>query len=228
MQSAHAYGQNMSAYPTSPGNPMTAQNPHPGPQGHPMVEDYLRRLHGKLLFLKGRAKKGIMAETRDHLYQMLSEYPDPEPAEVQYVLTSYGDPAQLAKEYKELYGYSVVVTFLMGFTAFFIALFSIPFIMIPAGVSALAFLFVIGLTFLASWKFGKMSGVAVGLTAALVRILGVGILNGLAGMNEMLTMDGGAAAAVVLSSLLLLVIGYAPGRSLEKWQAKKAEDFEMF
>ena len=228
MQSAHAYGQNTSAYPTPPGYPMNAHNPYPGPQVNPMVEDYLRKLNGKLIFLKGKARQGVMAETRDHLYQMLSEYPDPEPAEVQHVLAGYGDPSVLAREYKELYGYSVVVTFLMGFVTFFIALVSIPFIMIPGGLSGIAFLLVVGLTFLASWKFGKMSGVAVGLTAALVRILGVAILNGLAGTNEMLVMDGEAMGAVVLSSLLLIVIGYAPGRSLEKWQVKKAEDFEMF
>jgi hypothetical protein len=207
---------------------MNAHNPYPGPQADPMVEDYLRKLNGKLIFLKGKARQGIMAETRGHLYQMLSEYPDPEPAEVQHVLAGYGDPSVLAREYKELHGYSIAFTFALGFVGFFIALFSIPFIMIPAGASALAFLMVVGLTLLASWKFGKMSGVAVGLTAALVRIFGVAILNGLAGTNEMLVMDGGAMGAVVLSSLLLIVIGYAPGRSLEKWEARKAEDFELF
>jgi hypothetical protein len=199
-----------------------------GPRPDPMVEAYLRRLDRSLIFLKGRTRKGIMAEARDHLYQVLGEYGDPQPDQVHQILVGYGEPDVLAKEYKELYGYSAGFTFLLGFIGFFVAIFSIPFIFIPAGVSVLAFLLIMGMTFLASWKAGKMSGVAVGLTAAIVRIIGVGILNGLAGMNDMITMDGGAMGMVVFSSILLVVIGYAPGRTVERWEARKQEDFEMF
>jgi hypothetical protein len=87
---------------------------------------------------------------------------------------------------------------------------------------------VVTLTLVASFVGGKMSGLAVGATAAVVRILGLMLLNFVASTNDMLTMDGGAAASVLFSSLLLLVIGYAPGRTLEHFEKRREEDIEMF
>ena len=69
---------------------------------------------------------------------------------------------------------------------------------------------------------------AVGVTAGLTRIIGLGVLGLVASTNEMLTLDGGAAAQVFFSSILLMVIGYAPGRTLEHFEKKREEDFEMF
>ena len=67
-----------------------------------------------------------------------------------------------------------------------------------------------------------------GTTAAAVRLVGLGILNALVAQEPMVGITEGANVAIFGSSILLMVIGFAPGRTLEAFERRKAEDFEMF
>lgn len=201
----------------------------------PEIEEYVGRLKKKLRFMSGKNKKNILGEVRSHLHESALDRGELTRENVLQAVGDYGDPKIIAKRYKGLYGYSNALSVIFIIMAFILGILTVP-LSVPALKHELAVmntLCLVGNTVLvillfaiiifAGVKFGRWTGLFVGLAAFISRGLTVVVITeALSNINEKLegTTSEEPCFFMVLVSLMMPIAGFIAGRVFIKFKKK--------
>jgi len=206
---------------------------------HPRIEEYLRALKKKLRFMAKRTKHNILDEVRSHLHESAVDLGGLNKKNIMVAIANYGAPKDIAKRYKRLYGYGKFITVLFAVFGFILGILTVP-ILIPAFNKELTTIntvclfsntfFIILLFFLiilSGVKFGRWTGLLMGLAALVSRGLSVVIMTTLLSRPENLeaVTSEGPCFIYIIVSIMMPVAGFIAGRVFIKFR-EKSQDVE--
>jgi hypothetical protein len=202
-------------------------------ESNQIAKDYILRFRKELRFMDSEVRDNIIQEIESHLYDKAESLGELNDDTFYRAAMDFGPPKELAKHYKELYGYSkwfILVLMLFGFV---IALFTVPmsipslnsdliaFNTICIGITTLITILVFIYIIYISMEFGKWPGMFVGFACMFGRIIMlavlVGILESQSG-NLSVTADGGPCLGFGLVSIFMPIVGYIAGRTTFKFK----------
>ncbi|MFQ6128998.1 MAG: hypothetical protein ACE5QW_08875 [Thermoplasmata archaeon] len=189
------------------------------------AEAFLAAVERKLFGMDGTVRRDIIDELRTHIRDESSDSAE----DVESVIESMGSPSELARKYKEIYGYGFAFKFLFAFSGLLLAISTLPILPFIGGELILPLWgsvgFLIALVLYLIWVSvvaGRRVGGAVGLVACITRLAGILLIpllaKGVPPYADVLDL-----AAFVLVSVSLIAVGYIPGKSKEKWEARVLE-----
>lgn len=182
------------------------------------VDAYLERVRRGLAGMDATVRTDILRELRSHLTDSVAT----NGGDVGAAVASLGDPALVAKRYRDLYGFGV--PYRAGFVAIagILSVLTVPSlfpvedflfpVLLPTIFLGAEVAFLIWVSVVAGNRAGLVAGVA-GLVA---RLGAFGLTFTLQAAQPLVTIDGFALFAFV--SILLPVIGWAPGRARRAWR----------
>lgn len=188
------------------------------------VDSYLREVDARLVGVDRRVREDIVRELRGHLADAVEANGGNRAA----ALVEMGPAREVARRYKDLYGYGRLVKVVFGIVAVLLAVPTLPVLAaftedtrIPdlLAVPAVAVLAVYLIW--VSVRAGSRVGLLAGLAAAAGRTAVLGILVVLESALVTTTPDGLAAFAAVGAALLIL--GWLPGTARRRWRPGGAE-----
>ena len=187
------------------------------------IDAYLTEVHRGLGGMDPVVRKDILLELRSHLTDSVGANGGNLSAAIQ----ALGDPASVARRYRELYGYSSSYRVLFYAIAGIVAAFTVPVLFVgeagifPFFVSAIflsvEFIFLIWVSTAAGNRAGLLSGVV----AVVGRLAGFG--GAVAANRETFLITPEGLAAFVLVSLLLIFVGWIPGKAKQAWRRPPPE-----
>jgi uncharacterized membrane protein len=187
------------------------------------LEEYLRRLRRNLIGLPREAKETILREVRSHVIETAAELGGTTEANVAGVVAQLQHPRVVARNHREIYGYSFEFQALFVFAAALLSTLTLPFNPIIPGsevVGPVVLAVLIVYLIFVSLSAGKTIGVYSGGAAAVLRlVLFVLTFAALSGDAVPFTQQVAEFGGFVLVSVLLILIGYLPGKGKERWAA---------
>jgi hypothetical protein len=186
------------------------------------ADEYVARVRRGLVGMDGRVRDDIVKEIRAHLAD--SEAADG--GRAGDALARMGPPAQVARGYKDLYGYGLPFKVLFVLVAVVLAIPSVP--VLAAGEGGLL-PYDLSLPFLgalAAWLvwLGARGGSTLGLVAGLGAFAArIGTLAVAAASLPGATAAGGGAALFLLAGGVLVLLGWLPGTARRAWSGPKGE-----
>lgn len=183
------------------------------------IDDYLLDVRRHLFGMDTHTKNDIIEELKSHILDAAKEYD----GDVEKAISTMSSAREVAKMYKEVYGYGA------GFRALFILLggvISIPSapILLP-GSTAIEGPIWISIFFFALVAFyliwisivaGRAVGLYSGISACLARFVVLGAI--LMTSPEAVIGSPLGILSFILSSLFLVAIGYLPGQAKARWK----------
>jgi len=203
-------------------------------QSTPEIEDYLRRLLKKMRFMSKKNKVNILDEVRSHLHESAVDLGGINPKNAMVAISNYGDPREISKSYKRMYGYGKFISVFFILLGFVLGIFTIP-ISAPAlkqelitfnnvcligslSVTVLLFLVIL----LSGVKFGRWTGMFVGLAAFVSRGLTMLVITNLPLPEKIEIMaSGGPCFFFIIVSAMMPVAGFVAGRVFIKYNKKE-------
>jgi len=190
-----------------------------------MGEDaYLRAVSSRLTGMDSKVKSDIVRELRAHVADLVRA----NGGNVQAAMMGLEPPAEVAKRYKQLYGYGTPFKVLFLIIAAALAVPTLPVlqirgeeVMLPVLISLIFLSVLIVLLIMVAVKAGRNVGLLSGLAACFTRLCIFGLLI-LAGGQDIVLESGGALLLVVVS-ILLVFIGLIPGEAKARWAGPKGE-----
>jgi len=185
---------------------------------------YLNEVSRRLTGMDPKVKSDIVMELRAHIADLVRM----KGGDINAVLVSLEPPVDVARRYKQLYGYSSLFKALFVILAGVLAVPTLPVlqikgeeVMIPVLIS-LIFLSVLAILLVfVALQAGRTVGLVAGLVACFTRLGLFGILVGAGGENVIV--QAGGASLLVAVSLLLVLLGYIPGEAKARWTKPSGE-----
>jgi hypothetical protein len=178
-------------------------------------------------------KENILREIESHLYEKAESYGGISDDNCFRAIEDFGQPKEIVKQYKALYGYSTQFIIILMIIGFIVALFTVPIslpglskeliavnticLSISTVLTLLIFIFII----YAGRNFGKWTGLKVGVASLLGRVVMLSVLVGFANSQSgdiSITADGGLCFGFGLVSLFMPLVGYLAGRATFKFK----------
>jgi len=194
---------------------------------HPQVAQYLKALSKRLRWVPKERQELLSQEVRGHLEEIATDIGGDAQTRYTLAIDRFGAPEIVAGQFIEAYGYGRKYLIVMALAGFFLALLTIP-IQIPfqpqlnglcTGLPLLITILVFYMIIRVSINAGKWTGLAVGISCGLSRLLALGTFMALVASNpdveDKLAVPSGVVAGIFLVSLLMVVSGYLPGRTLQ-------------
>jgi hypothetical protein len=175
------------------------------------LEAYLRELDGRLFLVSGRIRRDIVREVRGHLAEGAVEHGGGRRGMVR-AIEEFGSPAELAKEYTDIYEPGPVVYVTFALVSAVLGALSHPFL---GPVSTGAFAGAALILVYASLVAGKRVGIAAAIVAVVARFSVHAYL--LSVYSDYVEARPLPLAMFAVGTLLLLVIGFVPGRIKERY-----------
>ena len=202
-------------------------------ENSPEIEDYLRRLRKKLRFMSKTTQKNVLDEVRSHLHESAMDLGGLNRQNSMVAIANYGDPKEIAKGYKRMYGYGKFLTVVFVILGFILGILTVP-LSAPAlkqelitlnNVCLLGSFFVVILLFfiiiLSGVKFGRWTGMFVGLAAFAARGLTLVVVTNLPLPEKIeIIASGGPCFFFIIVSLMMPVAGFVAGRVFIKFKKK--------
>lgn len=183
------------------------------------VDDYVGRVNRSLVGMDRSVRDDVVNELRANLRESVRA----NGGNVTAAIGEMGPPAEVARRYRQVYGYGRVyqVAFVAG--ASLLGLLSLPVVVPNPGAGSLlgpAIVLAILIAFLLwiSVAAGAAAGLAAGLGAASARIVGFAML-ALSGQ----TFDSAGLVLLIAVSGLLPLLGWLPGRAKRAWTKPGAD-----
>ena len=183
------------------------------------VDEYVGRVDRSLMGMDREVRDDVVKELRANLADSVTA----NGGDVAAAIGQMGRPADVARRYREVYGYGRAYKTAFIAIATALGLLSLPVLVANPGTgSALGPVIVLAvlIAFLLwiSVAAGPIVGLAAGLGAAAARIVGFSVL-ALSGQ----TFDWVGLAFLIAVSALLPVLGWLPGRAKRDWTKPGAE-----
>ena len=196
-----------------------------------VVQDYLMRFRKELRFMDSKDKENILQEIESHLYEKAESLGGLNNDNFYRAAMDFGPPKELAKHYKDLYGYSNWFIFVLMMVGFVAALFTVP-LSIPGlnsglaalntlclGTSTIVTIFVY--IIYVGMEYGKWPGTFVGFSCLAGRLMMWAVLlnfiNSQTG-DVSATTEGGLCFVFGLVSLFMPIVGFLAGRTTFKFK----------
>ena len=187
-------------------------------------EAYLKDVSSRLTGMDSRVKSDVIMELKAHIADLIRA----NSGNISAVMMNLEPPADVAKRYKQLYGYGTPFKVLFILIAAALAVLTLPVlqirgaeVMIPVLISLIFLSLLVVLLFLVALKAGRSVGLLSGLVACFTRLGVFGLLI-LAGGEDIILQGGGVGLLVVVSFLLILV-GFIPGEAKARWTKPTGE-----
>jgi len=187
------------------------------------IDGYLEQVRRRLSGMDPRVRRDILQELRSHLADSTAA----NGGNVNAAIAGLGDPATVARRYKDLYGYGPTYRILFAALAGFIGVFTIPALfatettIFPLSLSILFLIIEVVVLMWVSVAAGNRAGLMAGIAGCVGRFIAFGGAFVANRATSMVTPDGLALFLVV--SILLIVIGWLPGRARQVWRKPGAE-----
>ena len=179
---------------------------------------YLADVEKAMFGMDKKTKNGIISELRSHISDAIADGQSPE-----NVIADLEDPKQIAKRYKDVYGYGLhfnLIFIALGVLLAITAVPRFPYVgeePVFSGLFALAII-VVGL---AGYLGGKNIGLAAGIAAFAARVISFFLVQSMSA-DEIITRTDDQIA-MILASVILIVAGWGMGKAKEKWQPDEDE-----
>jgi hypothetical protein len=211
------------------------------PGRNEVVDKYITEFRKEMRFIAKSDKENIIKEIESHLYDKAESLGEISDNNFKIAIMDFGSAKEIAKHYKELYGYSKLFIIILMIIGFIVSLFTVPF-SVP-GISkelvalnnfclAISTIFTI-LIFIyliyVGKNFGKWPGTIVGFSCLISRVIMLSIIVGLgnAAGDVTVTADGGLCLGFGMVSLFMPIVGYLAGRTTFKFKEGFALEDEM-
>ncbi len=187
------------------------------------IEGYLDQVRRGLAGMDPAVQRDVLQELRSHLADSVAA----NRGNADAVIAGLGDPAIVARRYRELYGYGSMYRMMFAAIAGFVGIFTVPVLfggeelIFPLFLSAIFLLVEIGFLMWVSVRAGNRAGLLAGAMSFVGRLVGIGIAAAGQRGASMATPQGLGLFLVV--SLLLVVIGWLPGQAKQVWRRPGAE-----
>ncbi len=187
------------------------------------VDGYLEQVRRRMAGMDPAVRQDILQELRSHLHESVAA----NGGNLNAAVAGLGEPAAVARRYRDLYGYGPAFRLLFAAIAGVLGVFTVPVLfggeaaIFPLFLSA-GFLFV-EIVFLmwVSVQAGNRAGLVAGAFGLVGRIAGLGIGAAVQRGASVATAEGlGLFLAV---SLLLVLIGWLPGTAKRAWRKPGAD-----
>ena len=139
------------------------------------AEDFLAAVERKLVGMDAVVRRDIITELRTHMQESVDSGGD-----IESVIEAMGSSSELARKYKEVYGYGLAFKLLLTILASFLALFTLPILPFIGGELILPLWgsvgFLIALVLYLIWvsiTAGRTVGAAIGLVTCVTRLVGL-------------------------------------------------------
>lgn len=187
-------------------------------------ESYLRQVNAGLVGMDAKIRSDIVNELRAHIQDLVRA----NNGDVNAAMIQLEPPAQVARRYKQLYGYGTIFKIIFIVLAGIVAALTLPVVQIrgeevtiPVMLSLVFLAILVVVLALVGMKAGKNVGLVAGLAACVVRLGLFGALYVAGGSG--VVVEAGGAGLFVLVSILLIFIGYIPGEAKARWSGPKGE-----
>ncbi|MEE9116072.1 MAG: hypothetical protein V3U09_04165 [Thermoplasmata archaeon] len=185
------------------------------------TDAYISSVSRHLRGMDSKVKSDILNELRAHITDMASE---PE-MNAEKAISRMESPKQMAKMYKDLYGYGFAYKAVFAVLAVLISIPSLPIFLPvfdiaedPTWISIVFFgaatFYLIGVSVVA----GKHVGLYTGVIASITRFVILGLM--FVFYSEAALGGTIGILSFAISSLLLIAIGYLPGEAKQRWEGK--------
>ncbi len=185
------------------------------------LDAYLGRLRRQLFGFPTGVRENILREIESHVLDTATEIGGGTDAAVAQVVAELQPPRVVARNHRDVYGYSFEFRALFIFLAGLLGILSLPRNPILPGselVGPVVLAFLVVYLILVSLSAGKTVGVYSGGVAAVLRLVSfILIFAAVSGEALPFTDQILEFAGFVLASVLLILVGYLPGRGKEKW-----------
>ena len=187
------------------------------------IDGYLDQVRRRLGGMDPRVQRDIIQELRSHLADSTAANGGNPDAAV----AALGDPATVAKRYKDLYGYSATHRARFAVLAGLIGVFTIPALFVtettifPLTLSIVFLIIEVAILMWISVAAGNRAGLLAGTAGCVGRLVAFGAVFVTNRATSMVTPEGLALFLAV--SVLLIVIGWLPGRARQVWGKPGAE-----
>ena len=187
------------------------------------VDGYLDQVRRRLGGMDPRVQRDIIQELRSHLADSTAA----NGGNVDAAIAGLGDPATVAKRYRDLYGYSAMYRALFAALAGLMGVFTIPALfatettIFPLTLSIVFLIVEVAILMWVSVAAGNRAGLLAGIAGCVGRLVAFGAVFVANRATSMVTPDGLALFLAV--SVLLIVIGWLPGRARQVWGKPGAE-----
>ncbi len=187
-------------------------------------EQYIREVRSRLTGMDSRVKEDIVRELRTHVADLVRTHG----GNVQAAMFSLERPADVAKRYKQLYGYAMPFRILFVLIAGAMAVPTMPVlsvsgdeVLVPILVTLIFLSLLVVFLLYVAVTAGRTAGLGAGLAACLVRIIIFGLL--FAAGGESVVAQGGGVGLFFVVSILLVLIGWIPGEAKVRWTKPSGE-----
>ncbi|MDP6155995.1 MAG: hypothetical protein QGH39_10725 [Candidatus Thermoplasmatota archaeon] len=199
----------------------------------PEIEDYLKRLRKKLRFMSKKTKNNVLDEVRSHLHESALDLGGLNKNNAKVAIANYGDPKEISKSYKRMYGYGKFLSVVFIILGFVMGILTVP-LSAPAlkqelitfnNICLMGTLFLTTLLFfiiiLSGVKFGRWTGMLVGFAAFASRGLTMLVVTNLPLPEKIeIVASGGPCFFFIIVSLMMPVSGFVAGRVFIKFKKK--------
>ena len=187
-------------------------------------EQYIREVRSRLTGMDSRVKEDVVRELRAHIADLVRT----NGGNAQAAMLSLERPADVAKRYKQLYGYAMPFRILFMIVAGALAVPTMPVLSISGDevlvpiLITLVFLSVLVVFLLyVAVMAGRNAGLGAGLVACVTRLVIFGLLYSAGG--ESVVVQGGGVGLFFVVSILLVLIGWVPGEAKARWTKPTGE-----
>lgn len=199
------------------------------PLPHPQVDQYLKSLKKSLRWVPKERQELFCQEVRGHIEEIAAEIEGDDQTRYNMAIHRFGDPKVTGQQFIEAYGYGRKYQIVMALVGFLMALVTIP-LQIPfqpqldglcTGLPILLTILVFYHIIRVSIKAGRWTGLIVGISCGISRLLALGTFMILVANNpdveDKIAVPGGVVAGIILVSVLMMLSGYLPGRTLQSY-----------
>lgn len=212
------------------------------PATNVIVNDYLTKFRKELRFMASNDKNNILKEIESHLYDKAESLGELSDKNFHRATRDFGQPKELAKHYKELYGYSTIFIIILMVIGFFVSLLTVPFSLpglnrdliainnVCFGLSTLFTILIFIYIIYVGMNFGKWPGMYVGFACLFSRVIMVSFLVGLINAQSgdvTVSADGGLCLGFGIVSIFMPIVGFLAGRTIFKFKEGFALDDEL-
>lgn len=181
------------------------------------TEEYLARVRASMFGMEPQVREDILRELASHVSEAAAQGGDAAGA-----FSGIGDPRQVGRAYRAVYGYGRIFVLLFAAVAFLLAIPSSPVIRVTEEFPVPNLLAIPCLVALAAWLLwvSVAAGSRAGLFAGIAAFLGRLVLEVVLIATPPNPAPSPAGLALFLASgVLLVLIGWLPGTAKKVWSA---------
>ncbi len=187
------------------------------------IDGYLEQVRRGLAGMDPVVQQDVLRELRSHLHESVAS----NGGNLDAAIAGLGDPATVARRYRDLYGYGPGYRAVFAAVAGLLGVLSVPVlfggeeVIFPLFLSAVFLLVEIIVLMWVSVRAGNQAGLVAGGTGFAGRIIGLGIGAAAQHGGSVATAEGLALFLAV--SFLLIALGWLPGQAKRAWRKPGAE-----